>query len=147
MFERILAAIDGDPLRSQKVLEATRQLALAFESQVLVVHVREVERSPAAVPRAHAGALPPLIQLESPERAREVVEAAVAELRQAGTNARGDVGNGAGSTARQLLTMAAAFRATLIVIGDRDSRVSDLILGGVAHRVVHLAPTPVLVVR
>jgi nucleotide-binding universal stress UspA family protein len=33
------------------------------------------------------------------------------------------------------------------VVGDRNSRVSDVLLGGVAHRIVHLAPCSVLLVR
>ena len=53
----------------------------------------------------------------------------------------------AGSTARELLAIAQSFGATLIVVGDRGSRVSDVLLGGVAHRIVHLAACPVLLVR
>ena len=34
------------------------------------------------------------------------------------------------------------YGATLIVVGDRGSRVSDVLLGSVAHRIVHLAACP-----
>ena len=52
-----------------------------------------------------------------------------------------------GSTARELLGIASSFGARVIVIGDRGSHVTDVLLGSVAHRVVHLADVPVLLVR
>jgi nucleotide-binding universal stress UspA family protein len=61
--------------------------------------------------------------------------------------AEGQIGPGAGSTARELLAIADSAVANLIVIGDRGSHVSDVLLGSVAHRVVHLAKVPVLLVR
>ena len=51
------------------------------------------------------------------------------------------------STARELLAIASSAGATEIVIGDRGSHVTDVLLGSVAHRVVHLAEIPVLLVR
>jgi len=44
MFEKIVAAIDNDPERSAKVVDAARELAQKFQSEVVVAHVREVER-------------------------------------------------------------------------------------------------------
>jgi nucleotide-binding universal stress UspA family protein len=35
----------------------------------------------------------------------------------------------------------------VIIVGDRGSRVTDLLLGSVAHKIVHSAPCPVLLVR
>ncbi len=148
MFERIVAAVDSDPERSTKVVEASRELASAFGSEVLVAHVRDLERSAAMVtPTAKAGAIPPSLHFESEEEAKELVDTAVDHLRADGIAAAGQVGVGAGSTARELLEIAQAFRATVIVVGDRGSRVSDLLLGSVAHRIVHLAGFPVLLVR
>ena len=43
MFERIVAAIDSDPERSSKVVEATRELARARGSKVLLAHVRALQ--------------------------------------------------------------------------------------------------------
>jgi universal stress protein A len=149
MFERIVAAIDNDPERSVKVVETAKELAQRFSSRVLVAHVREVERPAAMVAGpARASALPPALHVESEEAAREIVEAAVERLRRAGVQASGEVGPGAAdSTARELLDIAQAFNATLIVVGDRGSRVADVLLGGVANRIVHLAGCPVLLVR
>ena len=146
MYERILAAIDSDPERSVKVIQATGELARARGSSVLVAHVRDVER-PAAAVTGKAGAIPPAIHLESEEEARQLVDSAVERLRGDGLPAEGQVGPGAGSTARELLAIVDSAGANLIVIGDRGSHVSDVLLGSVAHRVVHLAKVPVLLVR
>jgi nucleotide-binding universal stress UspA family protein len=148
MYEKIVAAIDTDPGRSGKVIEAAQGLARAYGSEMLVAHVRELERPSTMVgTTARAGAIPPSLHLESEEAARELVDGAVERLRGEGVDARGEVGESGGSTARELLEIAQAFGATLIVVGDRGSHVTDLLLGGVAHRVAHLAPCPVLLVR
>ena len=61
--------------------------------------------------------------------------------------ARGQIGTGAGSTARELLEIGRSFSATVIIVGDRGAHMSDLLLGSVAHKIVHLAECPVLLVR
>ena len=148
MFERIVAAIDSEPERGAKVEAAARELAQKFGSRVLVVHVREVERPAAMVGMAKPSALPPVLHVESEEDAKALVDAAVDRLRDAGVGAQGQVGHGvAGSTARDLLEIAQSFGATLIVVGDRGSRVTDVLLGSVAYRIVHRAECPVLLVR
>ncbi len=144
MFERIVAAIDSDTQRAAQVIAAARELGLALRSEVLIAHVREVER-PAVVGKP--GALPPIVHFESEEAAQELINTAVNDLRQVGIKATGQIGPGAGSTAHELLAIARAFGADLILVGDRDSRITDVILGGVAHRIVHLADCPVLLVR
>ena len=144
MFERIVAAIDSDTQRAAQVIAAARELGLALRSEVLIAHVREVER-PAVVGKP--GALPPIVHFESEEAAQELINTAVNDLRQVGIKATGQIGPGAGSTAHELLAIAQAFGADLILVGDRDSRITDVILGGVAHRIVHLADCPVLLVR
>ena len=68
---------------------------------------------------------------------------AVAVLRASGIEANGEVGSGVGSTSRELLDIASRFGATVIVIGDRGSHLSDLLLGSVAARVVRYAHCPV----
>ncbi len=126
-----------------------QELARKFSSRVLVAHVREVERRAAMVAAtAKPGALPPTVHVESEEDARALVDAAVNRLRGVGVEADGQVGAGAaGSTAHELLEIAGAHGDDLIVVGDRDSRVTDILLGGVAHKIVHLAACPVLLVR
>lgn len=147
VFERIVAAIDSDEERVGQIVGAVQELGRGFDSDVLIVHVRDVERKAAVVAAVgRPGALPPA-HFETEESAQELVDQAVQQLRNAGVRAQGKVGPGAGSTARELLDIAEEFRANLIVVGDRDSRVTDLILGGVAHRILHLAACPVLLVR
>ena len=146
MFERIVAAIDSDPDRSTRVEQAARELALACGSDVLVAHVLDVERSARMVAAAKPG-VPPALHLESEEAARALVDGAVERLRNAGVRAGGEVGTGAGSTARELLEIGRGFGATVIIVGDRGAHMSDVLLGSVAHKVVHLAECPVLLVR
>jgi nucleotide-binding universal stress UspA family protein len=147
VFERIVAAIDNDTDRAEAVLAAVQELGRKFHSRVLVAHVRGVERTAAMVTAGKPGALSPAIHFESEETAQQLVHEAVNRLHRAGVTAEGAVGEGAGSTARELLDFAESHNADLIVVGDRDSRVSDIILGGVAHRIVHLANCPVLLIR
>jgi len=147
VFERIVAAIDTDTERAAQVIQAAQELAQAFHSEVLVAHVRQLERSGAMVTAGRPGALPPAVSFETEETAQELVDTAIGQLQQAGIRASGQIGPGAGSTARELLDIAQRFGANLIVVGDRDSRVTDVVLGGVSHRIVHLANCPVLLVR
>lgn len=150
MFERVVAAIDTDEGRSREVIKVAGEIGRAFGADVLVAHVRDLERPASMLAAAgKPGVIPPpaAIRLETEEAAGELVDAAVAELRRGGVTAKGQVGPGAGSTARELLDIARAFGAGLIIVGDRDSRLTDVVLGGVAHRIVHLAGCPVLLVR
>jgi nucleotide-binding universal stress UspA family protein len=149
MFEKIVAAIDSDPDRGGKVVSTAGVLAQAFNSEVLVVHVRELERPAALMGTARPGALPPLVHVESEEAAKMLVDGAVARLRGSELRAAGLVhpGSGEGSTAKELVEIASSYDAKLIVVGDRGARVSDLLLGGVAHKIVQLAPCSVILVR
>lgn len=145
MFERIVAAIDDDAFRRKRVIEATRELATARDSTVTVAHIRELER-PAATGRPTTITTPP--RLEDEALAKALVEEALVTLREAGVNAKGVVRAGGGSsTAKELLSVAGENEADLIVVGDRGAHLSDLLLGGVAYRIVHAARCPVLLVR
>ena len=90
MFEKLVAAIDSDPDRSVRVIAAAAEMARAFSSEVLVAHVRDLER-PAAmvVTAARAGATAPAIHLESEEEAKQLVDSAVERLREVGITATG----------------------------------------------------------
>ena len=97
---------------------------------------------------ARPSALPPVLHVEREDTAQEVIDAAVKRLRDAGLRADGQLGpEAAGSTANEFLDIAGSYGATLIVVGDRGSRVSDVLLGSVPNRIVHLADCPVLLVR
>jgi nucleotide-binding universal stress UspA family protein len=151
LFEHIVAAIDDDTIRRGRVIDATREIAAALKSTVVVAHVRELERPgpttgrPTTLVSSAAAAAP--IMLEDAALARALVDEAVRTLAKDGVDATGVVREGGGQTARELLELAEENDADLIVVGDRGVHVTDLLLGSVAHRIVHGAPCPVLLIR
>jgi nucleotide-binding universal stress UspA family protein len=86
--------------------------------------------------------------LESAREAGELVDATVAQLKDTGVSARGEVAHGiAGHSARAIVEAAKTEDAGLIVMGSRGlTDFGGLFLGSVAHRVLHLAEIPVTVV-
>ena len=87
--------------------------------------------------------------IETLDDAQELVDQTVAELKDAGVSARGEIGHGiAGHTARVIIEQAKHEDAGMIVMGSRGlTDFGGLFLGSVAHRVLHLGEIPVLVVR
>lgn len=149
MFEHIVAAIDDDTVRRGRVVDATREVAAALKASVVVAHILEVERQsvtgrPTTV-TSTAGTAP--VVHENEALARALVDESVKTLQEAGINASGVLREGGGQTARELLEVATENNADLIVVGDRGVHLTDLVLGGVAHRIVHGAPCPVLLIR
>lgn len=137
MFERILLPVDGSE-HSRKAVSVAGDLARRYGAEVVVLHAREHELTWGAD-----------IDIESAEEARRLVDEVVRELKDAGTNVRGEVVRvPLGDVPRAILDVAEAEDAGLIVMGTRGlSSWERLLLGSVAHKVVHLAHVPVLVVR
>lgn len=137
MFERILLAVDGSD-HSKKAVPVAGDLARRYGGEVIVLHVREHEVTWGAD-----------IDVETADEARALVDGVVRELKDAGTNARGEVVRvPLGQTPRAVLDMTHDEGAGLIVMGTRGlSDWGRLLMGSVAHKVVHLAEVPVLVVR
>jgi nucleotide-binding universal stress UspA family protein len=137
MFEKILLAVDGSA-PSDRATKESIDLATKLGSEVIVVHVKETERT-------WAGAY----ELESLEEANELVDRAVRDLKDAGISARGEIQRSVyGRAARVILELASAEGADVIVLGSRGlSDLAGLVLGSVTHKVLHLAHCPVLVVR
>ena len=138
MYERLLVAIDHSEI-TERVLEAARNLASLSQAEVWVLHLRERE----VLPRA--GVIP----TESRDDARAEVEAAVEKLLKAGINARGEVRDTVfGYAARDIVDDAQEHDVSVIVMGSRGrGDLAGLVLGSTAHKVIHLADRPVLVVR
>ena len=138
MYERLLVAIDHSEV-TERVLEAARNLASLSQAEVWVLHLRERE----VLPRA--GVIP----TESKDKARAEVEAAVEALLKAGINARGEVRDTVfGYAARDIVDDAQEHDVSVIVMGSRGrGDLAGLVLGSTAHKVIHLADRPVLVVR
>jgi nucleotide-binding universal stress UspA family protein len=86
---------------------------------------------------------------ESMDEASAAVAAAVGKLAAAGVKAHGDVGTTLfGYAARNIVDDAKEHDVDVIVMGSRGrGDLAGLILGSTAHKVIHLADRPVLIVR
>jgi nucleotide-binding universal stress UspA family protein len=137
MFRRILLAVDGSG-HSAKAIPFAADLASRYEGEVLVFHARE-----------HELALGVDVDAETSEEALALVDGIVRELKDVGVGVRGEIVRvPLGQTPRAILDAARDEHVDLIVMGTRGlSDWSRLLMGSVAHKVVHLADVPVLVVR
>ena len=138
MYERVLVAVDHSDV-AQRALDAARELALLSKGEVWVLHLREREVI------AQMGDVPS----ESAAEAGSPVSAAVEELTKAGVTAHGEVRNTTyGHAAREIMEDAKEHDVGVIVMGTRGrSELAGLVVGSTAHKVIHLADRPVLVVR
>jgi nucleotide-binding universal stress UspA family protein len=139
MYETILVAVDHSEV-TPRVLEAARGLAALSQAEVWVVHLRE---------RETVGGKGPLTSRESPQEAGADVTSAVETLTRAGIKAHGVVRDSLfGHAAREIISEAREHGADVIVMGSRGrGDLAGLVLGSTAHKVIHLADRPVLVVR
>jgi nucleotide-binding universal stress UspA family protein len=138
MFKEIVWSTDGSEY-AQRALPYVKGLAREGGATITIVHV--VER----IEGAGAVGLPR--RADEPElQAR--LQKLTAELSEEGFGAsliiRGDVGT---RPAHEVVEVAQEVGADLIVVGSRGlSAIGGLLLGSVAHRLLHIAPCPVLVV-
>ena len=139
MFDKILVAVDHSEI-SDRALDAARDLALLSKGEVWVLHLRERE---VAVKTGVS------LSDESMDEASAAVAAAVDKLTAAGVKAHGDVGTTLfGYAARNIIDDAKEHDVDVIVMGSRGrGDLAGLILGSTAHKVIHLADRPVLIVR
>jgi nucleotide-binding universal stress UspA family protein len=139
MYDKILVAVDQSPVSDRAVL-AARDLALLSKGEVWVLHLREFGVG------GKAGAVPPH---EAQSAADAEVAASVEILTQAGVKAHGVVRNTmAGHVAREIVADAIELDCGVIVMGSRGrGDLAGLVIGSTAHKVLHLADRPVLIVR
>ncbi len=139
MFDKILVAVDHSEV-SDRALDAARDLALLSKGEVWVLHLRERE----VAVKTGVG-----LSDESMDEASAAVAAAVDKLTTAGVKAHGDVGTTLfGYAARNIVDDAKERDVDVIVMGSRGrGDLAGLILGSTAHKVIHLADRPVLIVR
>jgi nucleotide-binding universal stress UspA family protein len=139
MYEKILVAVDHSEV-SARALTAARELASLSHGEVWVLHLRE---------REMMGKTGMMTSAESSDEAGAAVNDAVAELTQAGIKAHAVVRDTVfGYAAREIVSDAAGLGADVIVMGSRGrGDLAGLVLGSTAHKVIHLADRPVLVVR
>jgi nucleotide-binding universal stress UspA family protein len=138
MYEKLLVAIDHSKA-TENVLGAARELASLSGGEVWVLHLRERE----VMPRAG------LIENESADDAQAQVDAAVDELTKAGIKTHGVMRSTIyGHAAREIVVDAKNLDVGVIIMGSRGrGDLAGLVLGSTAHKVIHLADRPVLVVR
>ena len=138
MYERILVALDHSAA-SDHVLAAAKELASMSKAKVWVLHLREREVI------AQMGDVPS----ETEDEATQAVNGAVKELTGLGVEAHGEVRDTTfGHAAREIMADAKEHDVNVIVMGSRGrGDWAGAILGSTAHKVIHLADRPVLVVR
>ena len=138
MYDRLLVAVDHSEI-SPRVIDAAKNLALLSKGKVWVLHLLEKEVI------AQMGDVPS----ESDQEAAQPVKGGVSTLRQAGVDAEGDIRPTTfGHAAREILADAKEHDADVIILGSRGrSDFAGAILGSTAHKVIHLADRPVLVIR
>ena len=139
MYDKILVALDHSEI-SDRVLVAARDLALLSKGEVWVLHL--IEREVAL----RTGMT---LTDETMDQGRASVAAAVDKLTAAGVKAHGDVGTTLyGYAARSIVDDAKEHDVGVIVMGSRGrGDLAGLLLGSTAHKVIHLADRPVLIVR
>ena len=137
MFTRILLAVDGSA-QSDKAAHLAAKLAAAGGDEVVVTHLIEL--------------LPTKIgptEMEAREDAVELVERYAKQLADQGVNTGIELGRAlTGQIGRTLVNLAEQHDVGLIVMGSRGrSDLGSLLLGGVAHKVLHHSHCPVLIAR
>lgn len=135
---KVLLAVDGSD-HARRATELVASIGEKLGADVLVLHCHERD----LVGRAG------LMDFEAPEETERIIQAALDRLRSAGVKAEGrvDVVH-FGGVPRRIVEAAKEVGADLIAMGTRgESDLEAILVGGVAHKVIHLSQIPVLVVR
>ena len=138
MFGTMLLAVDGSP-HAERAAELVRRLAADGGDEVVVLHVTEVMPMRGGVD----------VDLDHDREAVEAARRYGRELELAGVPVKVELVRVlAGRVARNIVESARAHDAGAIVMGSHGrGDLVALLLGSVAHKVVHLADRPVLIVR
>jgi nucleotide-binding universal stress UspA family protein len=137
MFKVIIWASDGSE-HADRALDYARGLAEASSARLIVVHVKEIIAG-------RAGGYP--VQVDE-EEVEHKIQGQVKDLKDAGLNVSFEEhGTTAGGAAHAIADAAKEAGADLIVVGTRgQGPITGLLLGSVTHRLLHVAPSPVLAV-
>jgi len=137
MFGRILLAVDGSE-QSDMAARLAAKVAVAAGDEVIVTHIIELLATKIGI-----------AEMEAREDAQQLVERYAKELADAGINASTDLGRAlTGHVGKMLVNAAIEHRVGLIVMGSRGrSDLTSLLLGSVAHKVLHHSHCPVLIAR
>jgi nucleotide-binding universal stress UspA family protein len=137
MFKTIALAVDGSD-HAHRAVPVAAELAKLGGGKVIVLHVREHD---------HAGGQ--AWELETEADANAVIKRTIDEIKKAGGSGEGDVIRALhGTVAQALVESAREHKADAIVVGSRGlSDLAGMVLGSVAHKVIHLSEVPVIVAR
>jgi nucleotide-binding universal stress UspA family protein len=137
MFERIVLAVDGSEF-AQRAVPVAADIASKYGSEVIAIHVVEEQLSRGGP-----------IAYETTEEATKDADDAAKFLKDVGVSARAEARAAlAGRAAQEIMDLATSEDAGLIVMGSRGmSDWQGLLIGSVAHKVLHLSSVPVLIVR
>ena len=137
MFKTIALAVDGSD-HAHRGVPIAAELAKLGGGKVIVLHVREHDRARGQV-----------WELETEQEAEAVVKRTLDELKKAGASGEGEVIRALhGTVAQALIDSAREQMADTIVVGSRGlTDLAGLVLGSVAHKVIHLSDKPVVVAR
>ena len=140
MFGTIVLAVDGSEY-SERAVELAKRLAAMSSDQVVVTHVTEL--LPARFQTF------PGVDTMLDQEAIEFTKGYVAKLEAAGVKARAELRSVQyGGAARVLADVAEELDAGLVVMGSHGrGDLTALLLGSVAHKVLHLSRRPVLIAR
>lgn len=137
MFEKILLAVDGSD-EGRKAISLARELATSPSAEVVVFHVHEKSAN-------RFGSY----DVDLSEAEQDVADETAKALKDDGFNARAETTTAYyGLSASRIVDSARDNDADVIVMGSRGlSDIKGLLLGSVAHKVLHLADRPVLIAR
>ena len=135
MFEKVLLAVDGSE-HTRRAIPLVADLAKKSGGHVTVLHVRE-----------HGVSRFTEWERETAEDAQTLVEGVTRELQAGDVGASFEIRRAlAGRAAREICDVADELDADLIVLGSRGlTDLEGLVVGSVAHKVLHLTTRPVLV--
>ena len=138
MFGTILLAVDGSQ-HADRAAELVRRLAVDGGDEVVVLHVTDVMPMRGGVS----------VELHQDRDGVEAAKRHASGLERAGVPVKVDlVRTLAGRVAPTIVETARECQAGVIVMGSHGrGDLAALLLGSVAHKVVHLADRPVLIVR
>jgi nucleotide-binding universal stress UspA family protein len=131
----VILGYDGSD-GSEKALAAAIELAQGLQRKLVIAYAYEVS--------AFGGEVQDLAKALR-ENGEGITERAAATAKGAGLDPETVVISG--DRAESLATLAADRGAGMVVIGSRgEGALKGLVLGSVAHKLLHLSPAPVLVV-
>lgn len=143
MFDKIMVAIDKAEI-TNKILDATIEIARNKQTQVTLVHVSQdyVSNGMTYVP---VNFLEEVLN-EMEKASLEQLQEAKSKLKSAGINP--ETIHLKGDPAHEILNYAWDTEQQLIIIGSRGLRgVKGMMLGSVSHKVSQLSSCPVLIVH